>query len=288
MRVTSGIRFASCGLLACVLALPAAALARSAGATGPTGGATAPNAGGAPGATGTTGPLSPLPTAGTLTVAPSPVAIGQVTSASGVLAAAAGRRVRMQIATRRGWSTVARGLAGADGSFALSWIARRSGELTVRVVSAAGASTDASTASGALDETPEATLAVYKPVIATWYGPGFYGRHTACGEVMSRWIVGVADRSLRCGTPVSVSYQGRTLVVPVIDRGPYGGQATLDLTHGAALELGITETVPVEMIALTGPALAPSYWDPPGSGASGATSIAGGATAPPASSTPGG
>ena len=57
--------------------------------------------------------------------------------------------------------------------------------------------------------------------------------------------------------PDSPSPTTATLVVPVIDRGPYSGAATLDLTHGAALELGITETVSVGMLSLGGPPLAP-------------------------------
>ena len=93
--------------------------------------------------------------------------------------------------------------------------------------------------------TPQATLAVYKQILATWYGPGFYGNRTACGEKLTRYIVGLADRTLPCGTPVSLSYNGRTLTLPVIDRGPYANGATIDLTHAAAQELGVTQTVPV-------------------------------------------
>src|SRR5208282_1331510 len=82
--------------------------------------------------------------------------------------------------------------------------------------------------------------------VATWYGPGLFGRKTACGQTLTRVIVGVANRSLPCGTLVRVSYAGRNLIVPVIDRGPYGRLgAEWDLTAGAATSLGITETVRV-------------------------------------------
>ena len=167
--------------------------------------------------------------------------------------------------------------------FVVTWRPRRTGQLTVRAVSAGPVPKTASAATSPPDATSEATLLVYRQVIATWYGPGFYGQHTACGETMTRWIVGVADRTLPCGTPVSVSYDGQTLVVPVIDRGPYGGNgATLDLTHAAAVELGMTETVPVGMIALSGPPLAPTNFYPAGSAPSGATGSTGasGATGP--------
>jgi rare lipoprotein A len=82
-----------------------------------------------------------------------------------------------------------------------------------------------------------------KAQIATWFGPGFYGQKTACGQTMSQVIVGVASRTLPCGTLVLVNYKGHRLTVPVIDRGPYANGATWDLTWGAASALTITDTV---------------------------------------------
>jgi rare lipoprotein A (peptidoglycan hydrolase) len=85
-----------------------------------------------------------------------------------------------------------------------------------------------------------------KAQIATWFGPGFYGQKTACGQTMSPVIVGVASRTLPCGTLVLVKYRSHRLTVPVIDRGPYANGATWDLTWGAASVLSITETVRVK------------------------------------------
>jgi rare lipoprotein A (peptidoglycan hydrolase) len=82
--------------------------------------------------------------------------------------------------------------------------------------------------------------------IATWFGPGFYGQKTACGQTMSPVIVGVASRTLPCGTLVLVNYKSHRLTVPVIDRGPYSNGATWDLTWGAASALTIAETVRVK------------------------------------------
>ena len=82
--------------------------------------------------------------------------------------------------------------------------------------------------------------------IATWFGPGFYGQETACGQKMTPAIIGVASRTLPCGTLVLVSYKGHHLTVPVIDRGPYAHNgATWDLTWGAASALSIEDTVRV-------------------------------------------
>jgi rare lipoprotein A len=86
-----------------------------------------------------------------------------------------------------------------------------------------------------------------KAQIATWFGPGFYGQKTACGQTMSPVIVGVASRTLSCGTLVLVNYKGHRLTVPVIDRGPYANNGAIwDLTWGAASALTITETVRIK------------------------------------------
>ena len=61
--------------------------------------------------------------------------------------------------------------------------------------------------------------------IVTWYGPGFYGNRTACGVPYTRTIVGVAHRTLPCGTLVRFKWHGITAVAPVIDRGPYASAA---------------------------------------------------------------
>jgi rare lipoprotein A (peptidoglycan hydrolase) len=85
-----------------------------------------------------------------------------------------------------------------------------------------------------------------KAQVATWFGPGFYGQKTACGQTMSPVIVGVASRTLPCGTLVLVNYKGHRLTVPVIDRGPYANGVTWDLTRGAASALTIAETVRIK------------------------------------------
>jgi rare lipoprotein A (peptidoglycan hydrolase) len=85
---------------------------------------------------------------------------------------------------------------------------------------------------------------VHTTGIATWFGPGFYGKQTACGQTLTPTVIGVANRTLPCGTLVKVSYRGHALTVPVLDRGPYSQiGANWDLTAGAAQALNITETV---------------------------------------------
>jgi hypothetical protein len=72
---------------------------------------------------------------------------------------------------------------------------------------------------------------------ATWYGPGLYGRHTACGQILGPETIGVAHRSLPCGTSVKFVYQGHSIVTQVIDRGPYSRGNAWDLTQAAARAL---------------------------------------------------
>jgi rare lipoprotein A (peptidoglycan hydrolase) len=95
-------------------------------------------------------------------------------------------------------------------------------------------------AAGATSTPPVKTR---KSTIATWFGPGFYGQQTACGQTLTPSTVGVANRTLPCGTLVKVTYRGQRLTVPVVDRGPYANNADWDLTAAAAQTLGIEETV---------------------------------------------
>jgi rare lipoprotein A len=96
----------------------------------------------------------------------------------------------------------------------------------------------------AASSTPAAQSKIHTTGIATWFGPGFYGKKTACGQTLTPGVVGVANRTLPCGTLIKVTYAGHALTVPVLDRGPYSHiGADWDLTSGAAEALDITETV---------------------------------------------
>ncbi len=122
------------------------------------------------------------------------------------------------------------------------------GLLAVAACVAPSASALAATTGGAsAPATVKAAASVKKKVhpsgIATWFGPGFYGQETACGQTLTPAVVGLANRTLPCGTLVKVTYAGHSLVMPVLDRGPYSHIADWDLTSGAAEALGITETV---------------------------------------------
>jgi len=85
-------------------------------------------------------------------------------------------------------------------------------------------------------------VTVYRYAYASWYGPGFYGNRTACGQTMTSTIVGVAHKSLPCGTRVTFRYNGNTVTAPVIDRGPYIAGREYDLSYALRNKLGFGST----------------------------------------------
>jgi rare lipoprotein A len=158
----------------------------------------------------------------------------------------AGRTVVVQYldATTQAWAKQARTTIEPDGSFVARWRARHTGQFQLRAVVSGEASSSA--------VSPELPLTVYRGAVATWYGPGFYGNTTACGIELTPELVGVAHRSLPCGTNVAVRYGARTLVLPVVDRGPFGSEARWDLTEAAAQQLGFTQTDRIGAVRVLG------------------------------------
>ena len=138
-----------------------------------------------------------------------------------------------------GWVPVAVVHAASDGTFAATWQTKGAGQLTVRAVLQDGQ------ASTAAVSPPSLSVTVYKRSIATLYGPGFWGHQTACGVDLRRRTLGVANRTLPCGTEVQVYYKGSVMTVPVIDRGPYAHHANWDLTMATGRALGMTGTAVV-------------------------------------------
>jgi rare lipoprotein A (peptidoglycan hydrolase) len=129
----------------------------------------------------------------------------------------------------------------------------------VTPTTAAAPPASGSTSGGAA---PEPTTG--KPTLATWFGPGFYGHATACGQRLTPQLVGVANRTLPCGTLVQIGYRGHELTVPVLDRGPYGHNgAAWDLTSGAARALEIKDTVRITTQVVGSLPNSPTLGEPP-------------------------
>jgi rare lipoprotein A (peptidoglycan hydrolase) len=154
---------------------------------------------------------------------------------------------RMGRQTGWAWTTTAQAPVAQDGSFTASWHTDHIGRFAIRAVVA---TTGTASRAHAADTSPTLTVTVYRPSIATLYGPGFYGHKTACGQVLKPGTIGVANRTLPCGTAVAVYYKGQTIVVPVIDRGPYANRADWDLTVATAQALGISGTSTIGAVSL--------------------------------------
>jgi hypothetical protein len=157
-----------------------------------------------------------------------------------------------------GWATVATATVAADGTFTATWQAQGAGRTSVRVVPAALASATTAAPAAATASATTATgdgrpLTVYRPARVTWYGPGFYGHLTACGLRLTPQLVGVAHRTLPCGTMVDLFNAGRRITVPVVDRGPFRKGTRYDLTAATARALGVRTTTTVGAVPVAPP-----------------------------------
>ena len=168
----------------------------------------------------------------TLNLSPDHVMSGRTVTAYGRLNPGPGRYVAIQQRRDGQWRTIGTAYE-RDGRYAYRFEANRIGTRRIRAVFKGDERN--------IKVNTEHGLRVYNPARATWYGPGFWGNGTACGQTLRSDTLGVAHRTLPCGTEVAVLYQGRTIVVKVIDRGPYS-HADWDLTQETAERLGFTGT----------------------------------------------
>lgn len=76
--------------------------------------------------------------------------------------------------------------------------------------------------------------------LASWYGADFHGKPTSCGEPYNMHAMTAAHKTLPLGTYVKVSNlrNGRSMILRINDRGPFVGGRIIDLSYGAAQELG--------------------------------------------------
>ena len=166
--------------------------------------------------------------------------VGRATRLTGAADELAGRYVAIEArrSARDDWNGVASARVGDDGRFATTWKPSSAGRRQLRAVSASASSAGANARAASAAE----RVTVYRGLVASWYGPGFYGNRTACGGRLTTETLGVAHRTLPCGARVALRYRGRSIVVHVIDRGPYARGVTYDLTSATASRLGVTET----------------------------------------------
>lgn len=119
----------------------------------------------------------------------------------------------------------------ADGTFALRWSPDRIGNYAVHAFALHDRHVRAAASRAR-------RLTSYRQAGASYYGPGLYGNGVACGGTLMPGTMGVANKTLPCGTRVKLRYRGRSVTVPVIDRGPYVAGRDYDLTEAVKLRLG--------------------------------------------------
>jgi rare lipoprotein A len=92
---------------------------------------------------------------------------------------------------------------------------------------------------------------VFEKGVASWYGAALAGHHTASGEIFDPSLMTAAHRTLKLGTMLEVKRtdNGRIVHVKVNDRGPMSHRFIIDLSSGAAKQLGMLKmgVAPVEL-----------------------------------------
>jgi rare lipoprotein A (peptidoglycan hydrolase) len=80
--------------------------------------------------------------------------------------------------------------------------------------------------------------------LASWYGPGFNGQRTSSGEIFQVNRLTAASRTLPIGSQMRVTNlnNGRSVVVRINDHGPYVHGRGIDLSEGAARQIGLMRT----------------------------------------------
>jgi rare lipoprotein A len=143
-----------------------------------------------------------------------------------------GLMITLQKLGRRGWQTLARARSSTNGAYRLRFLAERTGSETLRLRFAGDAK-------HAESHRRIGKLEVFRLVEASWYGGG---GSLACGGSLTDSTLGVANKTLPCGTLVTLRYNGRSIRVPVIDRGPYVEGREFDLTYATKQALGFGDT----------------------------------------------
>jgi rare lipoprotein A len=135
-----------------------------------------------------------------------------------------GGRHRVKIVVRGPSGGIGSTTTGRDGGFRMSWGLRQTGAYAVRAYGVHDRTIGGS-------RSTRRRLTVYRRATASYYGPGLYGNGVACGGTLLPGTLGVANKTLPCGTMVRLRYRGRSVTVPVIDRGPYVAGRDYDLTE---------------------------------------------------------
>jgi hypothetical protein len=227
--------------LALTATVPAFAAAPSGGASAPSASSTSSTTSNAaaPGGDGTRATAAPKraarPRIAVRTAHGSGLVGRNVVYAGRVVRHTNGQRLRLEIHAKSGWHVADRVRVRDDGAYRVTARINRMGDRAarLRIVSRA--------------QRPGDTLRVarvhgFRRAVASYYGPGLYGGALACGGTLTPGTIGVAHKTLPCGTKLTLRVGGRQVVARVVDRGPYVGGREFDLTAATKYRLGFGST----------------------------------------------
>lgn len=240
-------------------AAPTAALA-SGGSSGGSGGSGL-NGGSGLGGSGTTATTTPAPTAaaapvlnvtGTTSVVNGNVSLvttkvgqtGSMLKISGTAGTAANRLVAIEYhyGAAVKWNLASLVTTTKNGAFSKRWQPATVGNLKLRAVmlpagvtAVAAAYSKVTSLQGTATQTLPVTI--FQPVVAS-YETNF-GALDSCGTRLSSTTIGIASPTLKCGTKVTIYYNGKQMTVPVVDHGPYVTGRSYDLTYAVAKDIGM-------------------------------------------------
>jgi rare lipoprotein A (peptidoglycan hydrolase) len=145
-----------------------------------------------------------------------------------------GHVVRLQAQRSGHWTTVDRAVTRSHGAYRLKLDAGTPGTVKLRVVFPGDkTATETRRSAGHVN--------VFRRAVASWYA--LYGSPLACGGTLGYSELGVAHKTLPCGTKLTLRYRGRSVRVRVIDRGPYVGGRDFDLTGATKRALRFVDGV---------------------------------------------
>ncbi len=108
------------------------------------------------------------------------------------------RKVTIQRQRNGDWDRIAIARTDGDGGYRAEWTPEELGSFPVR------AKFEGDDLNGAIKQQVEHRVHVYRSAVSSWYGPGLYGNTTACGQTLRPDTVGVAHKTLPCGTKVAL------------------------------------------------------------------------------------
>jgi hypothetical protein len=151
--------------------------------------------------------------------------VGGTVRLQGLVKPGGRRSVRVKVGGR-----ALRTTTNGEGAFAVRWSPNGAGSFRASAVVGKNSLARAG-------HSAARTVTAFRRSAASWYGPGLYGHPLACGGTLTPGTLGVANRTLPCGTKLTLRYHGRSVRVRVIDRGPFAGGREFDLTEATKRQL---------------------------------------------------